>query len=92
MSHELKELTSQEIELIVGADKSPAQAAESLAKISQPGHPSTPEQWETQWPPVIEEHYIRRAGDYILDILPESDARAKRVIAYVLKHMHERTF
>ena len=61
MSHELKELTSQDIEFIAGgSDQSPAQAAEKLAKISQPGHPSTPEQWETQWPIVLARFYRPR--------------------------------
>jgi|RhiMetdeSRZDD1v2_1073273.scaffolds.fasta_scaffold1060929_2 hypothetical protein len=49
MSHELKELTSQEIELVAGGSGlSPAQQAETVAAITQPGESSTPESWTTK--------------------------------------------
>lgn len=37
-----------------------------------------------------EQRYIERAGNYILDMLPENDERAERVLAYIRQHMHER--
>ncbi|MPZ38459.1 MAG: hypothetical protein GEU95_10370 [Rhizobiales bacterium] len=37
-----------------------------------------------------ERRYIEHVGNYILDILPESDERAEKVLAYVKEHLHER--
>ena len=39
---------------------------------------------------AAEERYVRRVGDYVLDILPENDERAENVLAYVKEHLHER--
>jgi hypothetical protein len=61
MSHELKELTPQEIELVAGGDdRSPAQAAEHTFKITNAGHPSAPEQWEQELPFVFARFYRPR--------------------------------
>jgi hypothetical protein len=37
-----------------------------------------------------EQRYVRRVGNYIFDILPESDRRAEMVLAHVKQHLHER--